>query len=276
MLGCGGGGSFCCGDRLRVLLTNDDGFDAWGMRILREIAYECFSEVWVSAPSCDRSSAGGAVSVSKKVAVHVVDKKECRVAGTPVDSVLMGVHRMIAGTGAKPDLVISGINCGANVGRHVLSSGTIGAALATSALGIPSIAVSQEYGCERNCVRCEDWKHSRKYLGGTLRQLLNSPEKSWQGKCIMSINIPHRERDVKGIAFSACGGTVSASSFCIEELTDVENREGLTIQYFMRGLTSGSSQAGDDASLLAQGYIVVTPLGCNITCYDTLNKFQLQ
>src|SRR5260370_39773993 len=131
----------------KVLLTNDDGFDAPGLRTLAEVAEELAEEVWIVAPNHDQSGTSHSLSLHSPLRVSQKEERRYSVSGTPGDCVAMAVrHLMVSG---RPDLILSGINRGANLGIETVFSGTGGAAMTGLLLGIPSMALSQPFS-DRN------------------------------------------------------------------------------------------------------------------------------
>ena len=132
---------------MRVLVSNDDGVDSPGIRALAEGLRAAGHEVVVVAPDRDRSGASNSLTLDMPVRVRRLDHYTCSVAGTPTDC----VHLALTGVlDYRPDLVVSGINNGANMGDDTIYSGTVGAAMEGYLFGIPGIAFSQ---VERG------WKH---------------------------------------------------------------------------------------------------------------------
>ncbi len=122
----------------QVLLTNDDGIQAPGLSALADALAE-IAEVTVVAPAGERSGASHSISVRRPVACEQLGKRRWSVDGTPADTVIIALHRLLD---RKPDLVISGINLGANVGQNVHYSGTVGAALEATVNRVPAFALS--------------------------------------------------------------------------------------------------------------------------------------
>ncbi|MEM9711790.1 MAG: 5'/3'-nucleotidase SurE [Actinomycetota bacterium] len=131
---------------LRILLTNDDGWDAPGLVMLAEALRSAGHDVTVVAPAANRSGASANVSFIGTLAVTRHDERTFAVHGTPVEAVSFGLDVVFAGD--APDLVISGANDGENVGAMVLYSGTVAAAAAALNAGVPAIAVSSEFDLE--------------------------------------------------------------------------------------------------------------------------------
>ena len=129
---------------MRILLTNDDGIHAQGLKLLETIAEELSDDITVVAPEYDQSGVAHSLSLSDPLRLREIGERHFAVKGTPTDCVIMGVRKIMADR--RPDLVLSGVNRGQNVAEDVTYSGTIAGAMEGSILGIPSIALSQAYG----------------------------------------------------------------------------------------------------------------------------------
>ena len=129
---------------MRILLTNDDGIDSPGLHALRQIAAELSHDVWVVAPETNQSGASHSLTLHEPLRLRQIDERAFAVRGTPTDSVIMGVRHILKDK--APDLVLSGVNSGANMAEDVTYSGTIAGAFEGTILGIRSIALSQAYG----------------------------------------------------------------------------------------------------------------------------------
>src|SRR5690606_33150073 len=126
---------------MRILLTNDDGIHAPGFQVLEEIARQLSDDLWVVAPLEEQSGAGHSLSLSHPVRMQQFGERRFGVRGTPTDCVMMALGRIIEGP--KPDLILSGVNRGANLAEDVTYSGTVSAAMEGTLAGIPSVALSQ-------------------------------------------------------------------------------------------------------------------------------------
>jgi 5'-nucleotidase len=131
---------------MRILLTNDDGIDSPGLHALRQIAAELSDDVWVVAPETNQSGRQPLALPARAAAHAPVDERAFAVRGTPTDSVIMGVRHLLKDK--LPNLVLSGVNRGANMAEDVTYSGTIAGAFEGTILGIRSMALSQAYGIE--------------------------------------------------------------------------------------------------------------------------------
>ena len=120
----------------RVLITNDDGIDAPGLSVLEEVAAMLAQEVWVVAPEEDQSGVSHSISLHNPLRVRRHGDRRFAVTGTPADCVFVALRQVMS---APPDLILSGINRGANLGVETVFSGTVGAAMAGLLLGLPSV-----------------------------------------------------------------------------------------------------------------------------------------
>ena len=127
---------------MRILVTNDDGIHAPGLKICEEIARKLSDDVTVVAPEYDQSGVSHSISLNDPLRLRKVGERHYAVKGTPTDCVIMGARHIMQDL---PDLVLSGVNRGRNAAEDVLYSGTIAAAKEAAVLGIPSFALSQAY-----------------------------------------------------------------------------------------------------------------------------------
>ena len=126
---------------MRILLTNDDGYHAPGLKILEAIAAKFSDDVWIVAPAEEQSGAGHSLTLSRPIRVRKHGEKRFAVAGTPTDAVMMALAKIMHEH--KPDLILSGVNRGANLAEDVTYSGTVSAAMEGALAGVRSIALSQ-------------------------------------------------------------------------------------------------------------------------------------
>ena len=123
----------------RILLTNDDGIRAHGLKVLEKIARQLSDDVWIVAPAEEQSGAGRSLTLHSPLRVRKWGDQKFSVSGTPTDCVLMGVQDIVPGK--KPDLVLSGVNRGQNIAEDVTFSGTVAGAMQGMQLGIPAVAL---------------------------------------------------------------------------------------------------------------------------------------
>jgi 5'-nucleotidase len=162
----------------RVLLTNDDGYRAEGLRALAEELRD-FAEVQIVAPSLERSGAAQSLTLRQPIICHQLSENEWAIDGTPADCVIVALHRLLA---EPPDVVISGINHGANLGENIHYSGTAGAAREAVIHHVPGLAMSL---CTKR--RGADFSPSARLARQLFELMLK--EKLPQG-IVLNVNVP--------------------------------------------------------------------------------------
>src|SRR5713226_7750389 len=167
--------------RCRILISNDDGIDSPGLRVLERIARDLAEDVWVVAPELEQSGASHSLTTRRPLRLKEVGWQRYSVDGTPTDCVLLAVKRLLRDH--PPDLVLSGINGGSNVGEDLTYSGTVAAAMEATLLGIPAIALSQEYRDDTDIL----WPTSEAFAPEVIRRLLRQP---WPDSTLYNINFP--------------------------------------------------------------------------------------
>lgn len=252
-----------------ILLTNDDGIDAPGLHALRVIADELAGpdgEVWVSAPETNQSGAGHSLSLNEPIRMRKVADRVHAVRGTPTDSVIMGMRHVLKAR--RPDLVLSGINRGANLAEDVTYSGTIAGAFEGTQLGVRSIALSQAY----SYLAGDDphWDTPIKHAPQLIRDLL---AEEWPPGVLMNINFPDTQPDaVEGIEITRQGRRD-------QQLLGVEEREDTWGNpYYWLGYAKRRSnpERGTDLWAVYNGWISVTPLSMNLTARDMQERLKVR
>lgn len=199
----------------RLLITNDDGYDARGIQLLRELAEPLAEEVWLVAPEHDQSGASQSVSLHQPIRVKPLAERQFAVRGTPSDCVLMAAFELMPD---KPDLVLSGINKGINMADAVGFSGTLGAAYTAALFDIPAIALSQAWK-DRDHIH---WQTPQHYAAGLVRLLLSQ---SLPAGLVTNINFPSVPPDrVAGIANTSMNGQ-SLVSAVVESRQDTRHQD---------------------------------------------------
>ncbi|MEZ5851853.1 MAG: 5'/3'-nucleotidase SurE [Hyphomicrobiaceae bacterium] len=243
---------------MRILLTNDDGIDAPGLHALRQIAEELAGpdgEVWVAAPETNQSGAGHSLSLNEPLRMRQLSERAFAIRGTPTDSVIMGMRHVLENR--KPDLVLSGINRGANLAEDVTYSGTIAGALEGTQLGVRSIAMSQAYSYLAGDY--PHWETALAHGPALIRRLI---AEDWPPGCLMNVNFPDcRPDEIKGIEVTAQGKRD-------QQLLGVEARHDTWGNpYYWLGYAKRRSNParGTDLWAVYNDYISVTPLNMNLT-----------
>jgi 5'-nucleotidase len=231
-----------------ILLTNDDGIDAPGLEILERIAAELAREVWVVAPEHDQSGVSHAVSLHHPIRIAERGLRRWAVTGTPGDCVVMAVSHLMKAS--APQLLLSGVNRGANLGIETVFSGTVGGAMTGMMLGIPAIALSQAW-TDRAHVR---WDTAATLGPPIVRRLW---EIGWSAGTCLSVNFPDLPPDKVGPLTLARQGAGTVQGMDVEARTDPR---GLT--YYWVGFRRGERDQGpeSDIEVLNAGRITITPL----------------
>src|SRR5229473_1076171 len=156
----------------RILISNDDGIASPGLKVLEAIARDLSDEVWVVAPEQEQSGASHSLTTRRPLRMREVARRRYAVDGTPTDCVLIAVKRLLRDR--LPDLVLSGINAGSNLGEDLTYSGTVAAAMEATLLGIPAMALSQDYRNGQDI----PWQTSEAFAPEVIRRLLRLPWRS--------------------------------------------------------------------------------------------------
>lgn len=240
---------------MRILLTNDDGIDSPGLHALREIALQLSDDVWVVAPETNQSGASHSLSLHEPLRMRQVDERAFAVRGTPTDSVIMGVRHVLKDK--TPDLVLSGINRGANMAEDVTYSGTIAGAFEGTILGIRSIALSQAFGFEST--KSVRWQTALAHAPALLRKLLAL---EWGPSSVMNINFPDREPDNVAGTMVTIQGRRDPGLLNIDERHDTWGNPYYWLAFERR---RSNAKEGTDLAAVYAGFISVTPLFLDLT-----------
>lgn len=246
---------------MRILLSNDDGIHAPGLKILEKIAHTLSNDVWVVAPELDQSGASHSLTLRDPLRIREVSEKKFAVNGTPTDCVMVAVTHIMKDQ--KPSVVLSGINHGANLAEDVTYSGTVAAAMEGALLGIPSVAISQVV----NPGHPAKWATAEYYIPDILAQLLKI---RFQENVFVNINVPNLvTQSVKGIRLCHQGQRQIDDN--LVERIDPRGRK-----YYWIGAIEhdGSGDEGTDLATIQDGYISITPLSLDFTHHVTLTQLQ--
>ena len=249
----------------RALLTNDDGINGEGLKILEQAAHDVADEVWVVAPEYDLSGASASLTLQTPLRVREIAYRKFAVSGTPCDSVIMATKHLMVDT--PPDVVMSGINRGINLSDDVLFSGTTNAALTGTYIGIRSIAFSQAYHDINNL----PWQTPAVWVARVLQKLLDS---GWSNKVCMNVNFPDVEPDqVLGMEVVRQG---RGSLLALEVDSRLDKRSS---PYFWFGFAMDRhSQIKDndtDVAAIKRKSISLTPIKLDRTDYEALEEMVL-
>jgi 5'-nucleotidase len=246
---------------MRILLTNDDGVHAPGLKVLENIARAISDDIWIVAPSDEQSGAGHSLTLTRPLRIRKHGEQHFSVTGTPTDSVMMAVGHLMKDK--RPDLVLSGVNRGANLAEHVTYSGTVSAAMEGAISGIPSIALSQVYaregmGDDVPFAAAEAWGEQ------VIRKLIEAP---MSNRMLVNVNFPAIDpTQVRGVRVARQG------FHDMDQANVVEGLDPRGYRYYWFGLdtTGAPTPPGTDLEAIRDGYISVTPLHFDLTHYGSM------
>lgn len=253
-----------CNVKRLILLTNDDGIHAPGINALRvELEQNPQLEVWAVAPDRERSASGHAITMYRplfplKAEIPDAASPCYAVTGTPADSAKLAIEALLP---RRPDLVISGINRGANLGTDIFYSGTVAAALEGPILGIPAIAAS-----------LDSWENSDYTAAAryTAKLALKVLDEGLPPGTLLNVNIPAVPADeVKGVRITTMGRRLYRDQW--DRRVDPRGRT----YYWLAGeLVDLENEADSDVATVEQGYISVTPIQLDLTHYDQMERLK--
>ncbi len=257
---------------MRILITNDDGINAPGLKVLTQIAHDIAGpkgEVWTVAPAFEQSGVGHCISYTHPTMIAELAPRRFAAEGSPADCVIAGLYDVM--TDARPDLVLSGVNRGNNAAENTLYSGTIGGAMEAALQGLPAIALSQYFG-PANKDLDDPFEAAAKHGADVVRKLLQSS--LWDDadyRLFYNVNFPPVAADaVKGIK-AAPQGFRRGTHFSAEAQTSPSGRRFLWVR---GGAQDVPTAPGSDAAVNLDGYISVTPMRADLTDSAMLSPLQ--
>lgn len=249
---------------MRILLTNDDGIHAEGLAVLERIARTLSDDVWIVAPETDQSGLAHSLTLSEPLRLRKVSERHFALRGTPTDCVIMGVREVLGGK--KPDLVLSGVNNGANMADDVTYSGTIAGAIEGTLQGIKSFAISQAANY-RDGERLVPWEIVETSAPDLLKKLIKVEMPDWT---FMNLNFPNcRPEELQGVSVTAQGKLDFGIN--VEKRSDGRGYPYYWLKFDAR---KGDFREGTDIHALRGNKISVTPLKLDLTDYDLLDRIQ--
>ena len=240
---------------MRILLTNDDGIHAPGLDVLEALARQFSYDLWIVAPAEEQSGAGHSLTLIRPVRLRQHDERRFSVSGTPTDAVMMALRKVMP---SPPDVILSGVNRGANLGDDVTYSGTVSAAIEGTLAGIRSIALSQVYARE-GMGDTVPFAAAEQWGARVLAPLFDAP---FEPRTMVNVNFPALAPDqVQGIRACRQGFHDYARG------SVVEGTDPRGYRYFWFGLHGIEHTPGHQSDLeaIADGYISVTPLQLDLT-----------
>jgi 5'-nucleotidase len=241
----------------RILVSNDDGIAAHGLKLLERIARTLSKDVWVVAPELEQSGAGHSLTLRRPLRIRQLTRRRFAVDGTPTDAVLLGINKILKDK--RPGLVLSGINRGGNMGEDVTYSGTIAAAMEASLLGVPAIALSLHYTTGAK----EHWETPEAMAPDIIRRLTAA---GWPKNVMINVNFPDRApADVAGFCVARQGRRKIGDQ--LGERTDMRGEH-----YYWIGpmRQESATREGTDIWAVNEGRVAITPLDLDLTHDPTL------
>ncbi len=243
---------------MKILLSNDDGYRAPGLVALYE-ALKDLADVEVVAPEHNNSAKSNALTLHSPLYVHEAGNGFRYVNGTPADCVHVALTGLL---GYRPDLVVSGINNGANMGDDTIYSGTVGAAMEGYLFGIPAIAFSQT---EKGWAHIDAAARKARDLVGQVLALHDAAERPF----LLNVNVPNRAYESLG-PFEVCR---LGRRHAAEKVIAMADPRGDTM-YWIGGAGAAKDGAeGTDFHATAQGHVSITPLKVDLTDHDDLRHW---
>lgn len=248
-----------------ILLTNDDGFFSEGLLALKD-ALQDLARIIVIAPACEKSACGHGLTLNKPLKIIELREDFYKVDnGTPSDCVYLGLHSFFKDS--KPDLVVSGINLGSNMGEDITYSGTIAGAMEGSIYGIPSIAISQVFKDNQR----QNFSLAQRCIQEIVQKIFDDSFPLSDRK-LLNVNIPHTQ-EFKGYKITQAG-------YRIYENSAQKNKNPRGFEYYWLGLHPLKWKDREhkvtlsDFDAIQQGYVSITPITLDLTSYSDLPNLQ--
>ena len=238
---------------MRYLLSNDDGYQATGIRLLAE-ALEQSGEVTVVAPDRDRSAASNSLTLDAPLYIHTADNGFIYINGTPTDCIHLAITGLLD---KEPDMVLSGINAGANLGDDVLYSGTVAAAMEARFLGCPAIAIS---------LASQEPVHFDTAVSVVLKLIKSLPLMSHESELLLNVNVPY-------IPFEEIGAfevTRLGNRHKSEPAIEAKDPRGRSIYWVGPVGPEQDAGPGTDFYAINHNNVSITPLQVDLTKYSVI------
>ena len=240
---------------MHILVSNDDGYLAEGINVLSD-ALRQVARVTVVAPERDRSGASNSLTLDNPIRIHPVAPGVYRVDGTPTDCVHVAITGLLD---EEPDMVISGINMGANLGDDVIYSGTVAAAMEGRSLGLPAIAISMTSFAPMNL-------DSAAYVALQLLDRLKADP--LPADTILNVNVPDLPwNELRGFAATRLGRRHRA-----EPVIKGEDPRGRPLYWIGQAGPEQDAGPGTDFHAIRSGCVSITPLQVDLTRYQALDQ----
>ncbi len=245
----------------RILVTNDDGVYAPGIKVLEAIAREITDDVWVVAPETEQSATSHSLTVRRPLRLRRLEERRFSIDGTPTDCVVVALGKVT--TGRKPDLVLSGINHGGNLAEDVTYSGTVAAAMEAALLGLPAIALSLTRRGDHDF----RWATPERHAESVIRRIAAS---GFAPDMLVNVNFPDLPPErVQGVRVCAQGRRDVETK--VIDGVDPGGRPYVWIGDYM---SDDTLDTHSDLATVNEGYISVTPLHFDLTQRRQLERLE--
>lgn len=243
-------------EKPRILITNDDGYNADGIRALEEGLQE-IGDVYVVAPEAEMSGASHSLTLSRPLRIRQIDERHWAVDGTPTDCVTLALNRILPAE-LRPHICCSGINHGANMGDDATYSGTVAGALESTILGVPGLAFSLA------AYREHDFGHSVEVAVEITQKALREGLPVWT---LLNVNIPKGKS--AGIRITKQG--FKSARPVISEHIDPRGK----LYYWIGEVREGfRAEGGTDFEAIDEGYVSVTPMRSDLTSHSGVERLK--
>lgn len=251
----------------QILLTNDDGFESKGLNALAKMLKKEFkARIIIVAPSCEKSACSHSITLTRPLQLIKVGKDFYKLDdGTPADCVYLALHALFKER--KPDLIISGINHGANISEDITYSGTCAGAMEAVLQGVPALALSQYY--------TKGEKHDNLNFKNALKLTKRLVARIFKDgfplekKEFINVNFPSAKTEFKGICVARAGKRLYNYKAC-------ENKNPRGVRYYWLCTTGldAKKEKGTDINLLLKGYATLTPIMLDLTAHERLERLE--
>ena len=241
----------------KVLVTNDDGHNSFGIKLLTDILKNFVNEIYVVAPKKNMSGSSRSISLREEIKFEKITSTSWVVNGTPTDCVMFALNHIFKND--KPDYIFSGINAGTNIGDEISYSGTVGAAFEGALRGIPSLAISQMISNKDN-----NYIISNNNLPIIFPKVLKYFSKN---NLLLNLNFPNCKQDnIKGLKIVNCSNQKCSDEIIIDNKNSTFKIGKMNILY---------NKNVDDLNALKNGYITLSSLLINLTNKNFTNNYEL-
>jgi 5'-nucleotidase len=245
----------------RILISNDDGIAAPGLRLLEKVVRSLCPDVWVVAPEREQSGASHSLTLRRPLRIRKFGAKRFVIDGTPTDCVLLAIKHVMKKK--PPTIVLSGINAGGNYGEDITYSGTVAAAMEAILLDVPAVAFSQHYSREQGI----SWDVAAAYTAEVLRRLTAAP---WPRNTLINVNFP----DIASDAVTGIRATRQGKRKIGDNLSERIDPRGVPYYWIGPVRNEAPDQPGSDIEAVNAGAVSVTPVFLDLTNVAALNDLR--